>query len=75
MINTLKRHMNYAKFVNKTIQKTFGLFKLKLTRIASHGFPVDTEKEIIKFGNSLLNKGLNISEVSRLISKDLSILK
>ena len=43
--------MNYAKFVNKTIQKTFGLFKLKLTRIASHGFPVDTEKEIIKFIN------------------------
>ncbi|MDC3163194.1 ribonuclease PH, partial [Pelagibacteraceae bacterium] len=34
-----------------------------------------SEKEIIKFGNSLLNKGLNISEVSRIISKDLSISK
>ncbi len=34
-----------------------------------------SEIEIIKFGNSLLNKGLNISEVSRLISKDLSVSK
>ena len=33
------------------------------------------EEEIIKFGNSLLNKGMNISEVSRLMSKDLSISK
>ena len=34
-----------------------------------------SEKEIIKFGKSLLDRGLNISEVSRLISKDLSISK
>ena len=34
-----------------------------------------SEEEIIKFGNSLLNKGMNISEVSRLMSKDLSISK
>jgi hypothetical protein len=33
------------------------------------------EEEIIKFGNSLLNKGMNISDVSRLMSKDLSISK
>ena len=33
------------------------------------------EEEIIKFGNSLLIKGMNISEVSRLMSKDLSISK
>ena len=34
-----------------------------------------SEEEIIKFSNSLLNKGMNISEVSRLMSKDLSISK
>tara|TARA_A100001015_G_scaffold306776_1_gene401579 strand:+ start:1358 stop:2239 length:882 start_codon:yes stop_codon:yes gene_type:complete len=34
-----------------------------------------SEKEVIKFANSLFKKGLNISEVSRLISKDLSISK
>ncbi len=34
-----------------------------------------SEEEIIKFGNSLLNKGMNISEVSRLMSNDLSISK
>ena len=34
-----------------------------------------SEEEIIKSGNSLLNKGMNISEVSRLMSKDLSISK
>ena len=34
-----------------------------------------SEVEIVKFGNSLLAQGLNISEVSRLISKDLSISK
>ncbi len=34
-----------------------------------------SEEEIIKFGNSLLSKGMNISEVSRLMSKDLSISK
>ena len=34
-----------------------------------------SEEEIIKFGNSLLNKGMNISEVSRLMSKDLSVSK
>ena len=32
-------------------------------------------EEIIKSGNSLLNKGMNISDVSRLMSKDLSISK
>ncbi len=34
-----------------------------------------SEEEIIKSGNSLLNKGMNISEVSRLMSKDLSMSK
>ncbi len=34
-----------------------------------------TEKEIVEFGNNLLNKGLSISDVSRVISKDLSISK
>ncbi len=34
-----------------------------------------SEEEIIKFGKSLLNKGMNISEVSRLMTKDLSISK
>ena len=34
-----------------------------------------SEIEIIKYGNSLLDQGLNISEASRLISKDLSISK
>ena len=34
-----------------------------------------SEVEIIKISDNLLNKGLNISEVSRLISKDLSISK
>ena len=34
-----------------------------------------SEEEIIKYGNSLLNKGMNISEVSRLMSIDLSISK
>jgi hypothetical protein len=34
-----------------------------------------SEEEIIKSGNSFLNKGMNISEVSRLMSKDLSISK
>ena len=34
-----------------------------------------SEVEIVKFGNSLIAQGLNISEVSRLISKDLSISK
>ncbi len=34
-----------------------------------------SDEEIIKSGNSLLNKGMNISEVSRLMSKDLSISK
>ncbi len=34
-----------------------------------------SEKEIVEYGDSLLNKGMNISEVSRLMSKDLNISK
>ena len=34
-----------------------------------------SEKEVIKLSNNLLNKGLNISEVSRIISADLNISK
>ena len=74
----------YEEIINTNISDLLKKISLKEKILGEITFIIEpiiskiaklSEEEIIKSGNSLLNKGMNISEVSRLMSKDLSLSK